>query len=60
MGDTIEVMHQKGENQQVKVLAMTNSAGQPVESCPHPGEIIRMKVDGALLPGEIMRGIEKE
>ena len=60
VGDTIEVMKQKGENQQVKVLAMTNSAGQPVESCPHPGEIIRMKVDGALLPGEIMRGIEKE
>ena len=60
VGDTIEVMKQKGENQQVKVLAMTNSAGQAVESCPHPGEIIRMKVDGTLLPGEIMRGIEKE
>ena len=60
VGDTIEVMKQKGENQQVKVLAMTNSAGQAVESCPHPGEIIRMKVDGALLAGEIMRGIEKE
>ena len=60
VGDTIEVMKQKGENQQVKVLAMTNSAGQAVESCPHPGELIRMKGDGALLPGEIMRGIEKE
>lgn len=60
VGDTIEVMKQNGENQLVKVIAMTDSNGQSVESCPHPGEQIRMKVDGILCAGEIMRGIERE
>ncbi len=59
VGDIIEVMKKDGENRQVRVLSMTNSAGEEVESCPHPGEIIRMKTDALLSVGEIMRGIER-
>lgn len=58
VGDTIEIMRRSGENQIVRVLTMTDANGQSVESCPHPGEKIRMRVDAPLCVGEIMRGIE--
>lgn len=60
VGDTIEVMRKNGGNDLVKVKAMINAHGQSVESCPHPGEQIRMKVTGSLCVGEIMRGVAKE
>lgn len=60
VGDTIEVMRQKGENKLVKVLSMTNAHGQAVDACPHPGERIRMRVDASLCVGEIMRGVANE
>lgn len=60
VGDTIEIMRKNGENQMVRVLAMTNAHGQSVESCPHPGDRIHMKVDAPLCAGEIMRGLAEE
>ncbi len=60
VGDTIEVMKQNGGNQLAKVLAMVDSHGQMVSSCPHPGERIRMRVDVPLCAGDIMRGIVQE
>lgn len=60
VGDTIEVMKQNGENQLAKVLAMVDSHGQMVPSCPHPEERIRMRVDVPLCAGDIMRGIVQE
>lgn len=60
VGDIMEVMRKDGENRRVKVLAMTNEQGQPVESCPHPGEKIQMRVDAPLYKGEIMRGLSEE
>ncbi len=60
VGDTIEVMKQNGENQLAKVLAMVDSHGQMVSSCPHPEERIRMRVDVPLCVGDIMRGIVQE
>lgn len=60
VGDTIEVMKQNGENQLARVLAMVDSHGQMVSSCPHPEERIRMRVDVPLCVGDIMRGIVQE
>ncbi len=60
VGDTIEIMKQNGENQLAKVLAMVDSHGQMVPSCPHPEERIRMRVDVPLCVGDIMRGIVQE
>ncbi|HBD41152.1 MAG TPA: peptidase U32, partial [Lachnospiraceae bacterium] len=59
VGDTIEIMKKNGENQTVSVLQMLNEDGEETDSCPHPGEKIRMKVDGVVCAGEIMRGIER-
>lgn len=60
VGDAIEIMRKSGENQTVRVLSMTNAHGQSVESCPHPGERIQMRVDAPLYKGEIMRGLAEE
>ncbi|MBO5487759.1 MAG: U32 family peptidase [Eubacterium sp.] len=55
VGDTIELMLQNGENQMAVVEAMWNPYGQPVESCPHPGERIRMKLNVETEKRVIMR-----
>ena len=55
----IEIMKKNGKNQTVSVLEMLNEDGEKTDSCPHPGEKIRMKVDGVVCAGEIMRGIER-
>lgn len=55
VGDSIEIMKMDGANRTVKVLEMINQYGEQVQACPHPGERIRMRVEGEVLPGEIMR-----
>lgn len=62
VGDTIEIMKRDGTNLPVKVIEMINQYGEQVEACPHPGERIRMRVNGEVLAGEIMRmsGAEDE
>lgn len=55
VGDVIEIMKLDGSNQSVRVQEMVNQYGEQVESCPHPGERLRMRIDGEMLPGEIMR-----
>jgi putative protease len=35
-------MKPSGENVMVKVLDMKNEKGEKVESCPHPGELVRI------------------
>lgn len=40
VGDSIEIMKPDGTNIPVKVLAMYNEDGEPVESCPHSKQII--------------------
>ena len=42
VGDEIEIMKPSGENVMVKVLDMKNEKGEKVESCPHPGELVRI------------------
>lgn len=40
VGDSIEIMKPDGTNIPVKVLAMYNEDGEPVESCPHSKQVI--------------------
>lgn len=54
VGDTIELMMSDGTNVSAKVLEMENEYG-PVESCPHPGEEIQIRLDVSVEPGLIMR-----
>lgn len=55
VGDTIELMMKNGENRLAVVEAMWNQYGEPVESCPHPGERIRMKLSAEAEKRLIMR-----
>lgn len=55
VGDTIELMMKDGENRIAVVEAMWNSYGEPVESCPHPGERIGMKLSAGAEKRLIMR-----
>lgn len=54
VGDTIELMMPDGANVSANVLEMENIYG-PVESCPHPGEEIQIRLDVPVEPGLIMR-----
>lgn len=54
VGDTIELMMPDGTNVSANVLEMENIYG-PVESCPHPGEEIQIRLDVPVEPGLIMR-----
>ena len=60
VGDEIELMLPTGENVMAKVETMWNEYGEEVESCPHPGKQIRMKLDQAVSAGVIMRQIAEE
>ena len=42
VGDTIEIMKPDGNNLSVRVEAMYNEEGEPVESCPHSKQTIRL------------------
>ena len=54
VGDTIELMMPDGTNVSANVLEMENIYG-PVESCPHPGEEIQIRLVVPVEPGLIMR-----
>lgn len=58
VGDGIEIMKPGGENIPVRVLAMYDEAGNPVDSCPHPKQIIDVRLSEAPEPGDILR-VEK-
>ncbi len=44
VGDTIEIMKPNGDNIAVKVEAMYTGDGEAVDSCPHPGQEIHLKL----------------
>lgn len=58
VGDDIEIMKPGGENIPVKVLAMYDVAGNPVASCPHPKQVIDVRLSVAPEIGDILR-VEK-
>jgi putative protease len=59
VGDEIEIMKPGGENIPVKVIAMYDEEGHPVESCPHPKQTIDVKLSEVPEVGDILR-VEKK
>ena len=59
VGDEVEIMKPNGENVVTKVLSMEDEKGQKVDSCPHPGQRIRLRVECELQEYDIIRK-EKE
>ena len=59
VGDEIEIMKPGGENIPVKVIAMYDEEGRPVESCPHPKQTIDVKLSEVPEVGDILR-VEKK
>lgn len=59
VGDAIEIMKPDGTNVPVEVLAMYNEDGEAVESCPHPKQIIDVRLSDLPEAGDILR-VEKE
>ena len=55
VGETIEIMCPDGRDLQTRVLGMWNEDGEPVQSAPHPGELIRLQLDEQASPGDILR-----
>lgn len=55
VGDTIEVMKPDGSNPQVRVPAMFDGNGIPVESCPHAGQEIHVDLGNVPEPMDILR-----
>lgn len=55
VGDAIEIMKPNGENIPVQVLAMYDEEGNFVESCPHPGQKIDVRLSEIPEAGDILR-----
>ena len=55
LGDEVEVFGPFTDFFVQKVEEMYNEQGEPIESCPHPQEIIRMKMAGQVKPGWMLR-----
>ena len=59
VGDTVEVMHFNGDSSYAKVLSITDTEGNAMESCPHPQQMIYVTLDCKAEPLTILR-INKE
>lgn len=55
VGDAVEVMKPSGENVRANVAAMFDEEGTAVDSCPHPGQRIRIDLACELAPFDIIR-----
>jgi len=55
VGDPIEIMKPDGANITVDVLAMYDEKGEAVDSCPHPGQEIHLKLSETPKVHDILR-----
>lgn len=55
VGDTIEIMKPDGSNVLTGVQAMYNEEGEPVESCPHSKQVIRLSLSVLPEPYDLLR-----
>lgn len=60
VGDEIEIMKPGGENIPAQVLSMYDEEGNPVESCPHPKQVIDVRLSETPAVGDILRVEKKE
>lgn len=47
VGDEIEIMKPGGENASVRVVSIKDEKGNEMDSCPHPCQIISVRLEGA-------------
>lgn len=59
VGDTIEVLPQKGDSAEMTVTQMWDTDGVPIMSAPHPEQIIRLKTDIPLKKFDMLRKASK-
>ena len=55
VGDKIEIMKADGRDIEANVISMTDQDGVAMESCPHPKQIITIKLDQVPETGDILR-----
>lgn len=55
VGDVVQIMRPDGGDQDVAVLAMYDENGEPVESCPHPKQVIWLELSGEAAPYDLLR-----
>lgn len=55
VGDKIEIMKADGRDIEANVISITDQDGVAMESCPHPKQIITIKLDQVLEAGDILR-----
>ncbi|MCI6886629.1 MAG: U32 family peptidase [Lachnospiraceae bacterium] len=59
VGESIEVMKPDGRNVEVTVRSITDVDGRPMESAPHPKQILYVYLDTELEPYDILRRREE-
>ena len=55
VGDKIEIMKAEGRDIEANVISITDQDGVAMESCPHPKQIITIKLDQVPEAGDILR-----
>ncbi len=55
LGDKIEIMKADGRDIEANVISITDQDGAAMESCPHPKQIITIKLDQVPEAGDILR-----
>ena len=55
VGDKIEIMKADGRDIEANVISITDQDGVVMESCPHPKQIITIKLDQVPEAGDILR-----
>lgn len=55
VGDKIEIMKADGSDIEANVISISDMEGNEMESCPHPKQIIRIKLDKVPSAGDILR-----
>lgn len=54
-GEVIEIMKPDGTNQETRVLSIVNEDGEEMESAPHPQQKLKVTLDAAAAPYDILR-----
>ena len=60
VGDVIEIMKQDGRTLRAPVLAMADEDGNPMDSCPHPRQMIHVNLNSQAEEGDILRMPDQE
>lgn len=60
VGDTIEIMPKRGEIKAMVVEELYNEDMEPVESAPHPKQILKLKVPFAVEERDIIRCVNRD